>query len=793
MALVNVTIPNMQQGVSQQPPILRLQGQCEEQVNAYSTISDGLSKRPPTTHIAKLTTAINADDAVHFINRDADERYVVKVKNGGIDVATLVGVAKTVSYPDGTGYLASTNPREHFEFVTVADTTFILNKNITTAKDSTTSASRPYEAIVFVKKAQFDCDYVVKVNGSTVATKSTSSSTDTDISTLQIAESLRSSLASSLSGYTVSRKSSAILIRHATTDFNIQVEDPIGGTGLQVFKDKTQKFSDLPQVGFDDFVIEITGDATSNFDNYYVSYETVSNDDESEGVWQEAVKPGLANSLDATTMPHKLTRQADGSFKFEKITWNSRICGDTESAPDPSFIGQKLNDIFFFKNRFGVIAGSNLVLSESGEFFNFYPKTVTDILDTTPIDVESSHVKVNTLRHAVLFNQDLYLFSDFTQFKVNSADDILTIKTITIDPVAEYQSDLKSTPSVSGKNIYFAVDKGTNSGIREFFSEANDIKEDSTDVTDHVPNYIPSEVFKIVSSDQEDVILVLSKKSGERNNMYVYVYHRNNAGTKLVSSWSKWTFSSNDTIIGGGMIGSVLYTVVNRSDGCYLDKIDLDTKNIDSGLQFKVHLDRKSSLTGSYDSGTNKTTWTYPYEIPLSGTASLDNADIQVILGGSFTGQEGIKLATERPTTTTVTAIGDYSSSACYVGIPFNLTYEFTEPQIIQRNVNTDSKHPIRAGDIRLKNWILNYYKTGAFTVSVTPYRKSTYTYNYTDNVIGSKIIGDIAFDSSGEFKFPIMSSNKKLSVVINNSTHLPSHFLSSTWEGQYYTRSRRI
>lgn len=793
MALVNVTIPNMQNGISQQPPVLRLQSQCSDQVNGFSTITDGLAKRPPTDNIVKLTTSTNDNDAVHFINRDANERYVVKVKNGGIDIATLSGVSKSVTFPDGTSYLTSTNPRENFEFVTVADTTFILNKNITTAKSSTVSASRPFEALLFVKKAQFDVDYKVLVNGSVVATKSTSSSTDTDISTLQIAESLRSSLASSLSGYTVTRKSSAILIRHATTDFNISVEDPIGGTGFQVFKDKTQKFSDLPVEGFDDFVLEITGDASSNFDNYYVAYQTVSGNDQSSGVWQETVKPGLANNLDSSTMPHKLTRQADGSFVFEEITWTARTTGDTISAPDPSFIGQKLNDIFFYKNRFGIIAGSNLILSESGEFFNFYPTTATDILDSTPIDVEAQHVKVNTLRHAVLFNQDLYLFSDFTQFKINSADDILTIRTITIDPVAEYQSDLKASPSVSGKNIYFSVDKGSNSGIREFFSESNNFKEDSTEVTSHVPTYLPSDVYKIISSDQEDIIFVLSNKSDERNNMYVYVYHRDTAGSKRISSWSKWTFTSTDIIIGGGMIGSVLYLVINRSDGCYLESLDLDTKKNDTGLEFNVLLDRKFSATGSYNSGTNKTTWTMPYTIPLSGTASVDNNDVKVILGGSFTGQKGMKLITERPTTTTVTATGDYSSGSCYLGKPYSFSYEYTEPQIVQKNSYTNTKTAVQHGDIRIRNWIISYFKTGAFTVNVTPHRKSTYTYSYTDAVIGQTTIGSISFDASGKFKFPVMSTNDKLVINIVNDSHLPSNFLSATWEGQYYARSRNL
>ena len=54
MPLVNTSVPNLVQGVSQQPDTARYDGQCEEQENALSSVVDGLTKRPSTRHIAKL-------------------------------------------------------------------------------------------------------------------------------------------------------------------------------------------------------------------------------------------------------------------------------------------------------------------------------------------------------------------------------------------------------------------------------------------------------------------------------------------------------------------------------------------------------------------------------------------------------------------------------------------------------------------------------------------------------------------------------------------------------------------
>lgn len=54
MTLVSKSIPNLINGVSQQPPSLRLGSQGEAQENGLSDVVDGLKKRPPTKFLKKL-------------------------------------------------------------------------------------------------------------------------------------------------------------------------------------------------------------------------------------------------------------------------------------------------------------------------------------------------------------------------------------------------------------------------------------------------------------------------------------------------------------------------------------------------------------------------------------------------------------------------------------------------------------------------------------------------------------------------------------------------------------------
>ena len=135
MPLVSRTIPNLVQGVSQQPEVLRLNSQATEQINGFSSVVEGLKKRPPTEYVAKLSSSTFGNAFIHTINRDTNERYIVVITNGSISVYDINGVSKTVvNQTNATNYLSSTNPKQDFVCVTVADYTFVLNKNTSLLK-----------------------------------------------------------------------------------------------------------------------------------------------------------------------------------------------------------------------------------------------------------------------------------------------------------------------------------------------------------------------------------------------------------------------------------------------------------------------------------------------------------------------------------------------------------------------------------------------------------------------------------------------------------------------------------
>lgn len=785
-ALVSTTIPNLINGVSQQPYALRLASQAELQENAFSSVVEGLRKRSGTVHKARITNAPAGSLFTHTINRDASEQYQVIVGNGSLQVFDIkTGTEKTVAFPNGKTYLNSADPASSFKAVTVADYTFIINKGVVVRKSSALSSTRNPEALIWIKQGAYGTKYTITLSGTSYTLTTPDGSVATHINDVQtdvIAQRLIDGINAAITGFTFSRNGSSIWIRKADgTDFTVSISDSQGDQATKLVKGSVQRFSDLPAKAFNGFRVEIAGDQSSSFDNYYVNFDTSSN---SSGVWVETAKGGEAIRLDASTMAHALVREANGTFTFKQIAWEDRKTGDLDSNPLPSFVDKTLNDIFFHRNRLGFVADENVIFSRSGDFYNFFRSSATQVIDTDPIDVAVSHIKVSILQHAIPFNETLLLFSEQTQFQLG-ATDLLTPETISINQTTEFECSLKARPVGAGRNIYFTFNRGRYSGLREYYVDGDTKTNDAVDVTSHVPSYVPHNIVKMTASSAEDMIAMLSKEA--QNEVYVYKYYWNEQ-EKLQSSWSKWTFPASDTILSIDFLESDLYLTIRRADGVYFEAMSVNPGYKDDGFDFGVHLDRKITqavCTLSYDSVTDQTYIDLPFSID-DGTA------YQLVSGaGDIKRKPGQIVDFAVVTSTRIRASGNVTKF--YFGRSFSMRYRFST-FVIKEDAVGGGQMTVGEGRIQLRKASVTYDHTGYFRVEVTPLRRDTYRYIFSGRVVGSakNMIGDVAIDA-GRFDFPIMAKNDLVTVELVNDTFLPCAFLSAEWEALYVIRSKRL
>lgn len=788
MALVSSALPNLINGVSQQPANLRLPSQCDAQTNFIVTPVDSLKRRPPTKHKAKLTSDDWTNAFLHTINRDTQERYEVIVTNGDLKVFDLDGTEITVAFPNGKTYLNSSTPRTGFSLTTVADFTFVVNKSVTTAMKTTLTPTRNAEALVTVRQGNYGRDYRIFIDGTERATYTTpdggSASDASAIDTSNIATELYNDLVAwAGTNFSFERFENAIYITNSAADFSVSIEDGFNGDALLVAKGRLQDFTDLPTKAPEGFHIEIVGDDTNAFDNYYVKFEKLDSND-SDGIWAETVAQGITYQLDETTLPHVLVRESDGTFTFRVATWEDREVGDIDSAPDPSFIGQNIENITFHRNRLGVLAGEGVIMSRAGDFFNFFPTTVTAQIDTDPIDVTGTSTVVANFKHAVPFDRDLLIWSEQAQFQMTSGNDLLTPKTVSLIETTRFQADLTAAPIGVGDNVYFCVDRGSHNGISEYFVPEDVDTNEAADVTAHVPKYIPFGVYKLTSAQNENIIVALS--SGKQNSLWVYNYYWNGE-QKQQSAWSEWLFDSGDTILNIDFINTELILVVARSDGAYLETIDVEAGASDESSSILMHVDRKiteANCTIAFSNGVSTITLPYPETATLALIIRATNSALSL--------PEGYIPQITQASSTTVTVTGDYRAAKFIIGRTYESEYQFS--QIFVRERLGDGTIGISQGRLQLLRMLLQYEDTGYFKVEVTPDFRDTFSYTFSGKIVSSpqNTVGSLPIET-GNYSFPILARNSGVVITIKSDSPLPLRIASAEWQGNFIIRSRRV
>ncbi len=618
MGLVSGSYPSLINGVSQQPPSLRLPTQGAVQENMISSLVNGLGKRNPTEHIKRLIDWHDLDvyPFVHFINRDSDEKYVLVVDQRSVRAFSLTDGTQYPVKADThfeKDYVQSSNPQQSIKAMTLGDTTILLNTEKTVLIEDNPTATNVGQALVWVKAGNYLTSYSVTINGETSSLLTQASGlheADTTTISRKLLEGLQDVLGTE--DWNFYRYGSIFWVsRKDGVDFDFKVQDSVAGTYLAGIKETVQRFSDLPEIAHNGQVIKVQGDLGSQLDDYWVKF--VTNNSEvviGPGVWKECVAPETRIRINAKTMPVKLLRTQDEDeniyFKMSRIDWAPRLVGDNEGCPQPSFIDNNLSAIFLYRNRLGFLSKSKIIMSASGDLFNFWRGSAQQTLDDDPIDVEVAHPRVTDLRYALPFGGEMLIFGDAVQFAM-TAGDTLTPRTVAVNLATEFESDLLCTPIVAGSAAYFPFSNDSFAGVREYFLVDSTGKHDAAMITGHVPQYIPGHIVKLSASTVENTMVALS--STDQDALYVYNWFYNGSD-KVQSSWSTWTFEGK--VLGAEFIGSMLYLLMGRDEcGLFLEKINLTNR---SDGTYVIHLDRRTGdYETLYDAASNTTTITVPF------------------------------------------------------------------------------------------------------------------------------------------------------------------------------------
>lgn len=807
--IVTGSIANLIGGVSQQPWNVRMPSQAEEQINCHSTITEFMRRRPALKHIGKVDvpdtdgnfTVVSIDKGV------VGEQYLAIFGKSGITMYDLHGVKQNVEMTEsGLAYLSQLQeaPRD-LRFCTIKDYTFCVNRLVTVQEELGAYTPRNPEAVVFVKQASYQTTYRIILDGVTYSVTTSDGLYEEGTAPPELsANKILTDLLSAIQGGSEASKWD-IRINNATmwirrndrSDFTWDASDSRSNTHIEAFRAIADNVSDLPTIAPEGMTLRIKGDSTTVKDDYYVVFVpdgkdvdsvNMSSEEMKKGAWMETVAPGKAASLKPLTMPHALVLKEDGTgFIFKSLEWGKRRCGDDDTNPSPSFIDRTINNILFYRNRMTFLSGDNVIMSEANEFFNFYLTTVTTAIDSDPIDVAASGVKGTILYGYAVYNGGLILFSTKGQFHLEH-DTVLANSTVSLSPVTEFESSDRVMPQSSGKTIFFTTDRGKWIGVREYISFDSDNMEsnDASDVSAHVPRYIPGKVDDLQCSTNEDVLLVRSTSEKDALWVYKYFWDGNN---KAQSSWYKWKMSG---VIHSNLFFNTDVYCIMQYDGVFsLETFSFEPAHKDDGEDFEFCLDRKlddSKMTiGEYDPLTKTTKVTVPYVDDRVVLVTRSGGDLKA--GSVLDIEEREEDETHGTTILTVKAKLTQGSTKLFAGVPYESTYQFTTLGI--RNQNNTA---ITTGRLQLRSLSINLYRTGYVLITVKPKGRLPFNTVFTGKRLGedSSTIGEIPI-YTGQIKAPILSRNDAVDIVVSSSSHLPFSLVNADWEGFYSARSSRV
>ena len=624
------------------------------------------------------------------------------------------------------------------------------------------------------------------------------------------------------------------------------VEDSWGNSITNGGIDEVDDFTGLPLSCWNNFHLKIAGNPGSESDDYYVRFETddtgLGDTEFGPGKWKEAEAPGVTKYLNPETMPHVLVRIDATNYWYGPLDsgvgtggsvadkedgreqWTDRQAGDNTTNPMPSFVGQKINDLVFFKSRLGFCSGENLILSELDNPFNYFRTSVLQTLATDRIDITTSVNEVTELNWGVPFANQLIVFSDRSQFIVTFGQDGLTPQTAALSLITKYDCSDLAKPVALDNSVIFARKKGGATDIMELYpTGATNTSFEARNLTGHIPSYIDRDIIKIIPSSMAQSIILMPNSELNSSNqsepiLYIYKYY-DEGNNRVQSSWSKYNLDHSVSYIEDVHLVDEEYRMVslypclhehtnagvNKNYLIKYSYLRLDnTEDVTWSLD-DIVTNSECTMTGTsggytlgYDAGNDWTIIQIPYGIPIAGGSQYVYTQNYTPVIVDDSGVTGTILQAPIPDTSGVNTSydlikveGDWTGKTFTFGSSFTSTYTFSKQYLKRQDVEgkpmavIDGRSTVRAVEVYFSN--SQYMKLQCTYPDMN--RDST-SKTFTGTIVGGAVIGDQSSET-GTLRLFVGARNDVPVITLTSDTHQTATLTGASFSIDYNNRER--
>lgn len=591
-------------------------------------------------------------------------------------------------------------------------------------------------------------------------------------------------------------KGSAITYRSGAGTTNVR--DQNYDQNVAVWRDFAQ-----PPVSTATYPADATLVAGGNIDSDAIWYATDDDIGLAQGFWfavsatqppwyQRLPTEGANSFIDEQTMPLRL-QYTGTKFVLQFVDWVPRYAGDSTTNPGPSFIGNPLSDLAFHQGRFWFVSGERVASSRAGDLFNLWINSTSLLTDADPIDEGIQGRKQSNAIFAEPFRESMILLTDNSRQVELRANGPITPQSVQFyDSSAVFNVDYVE-PAVKNNQLYFAGERDFSNIIWEYDYSPQQVSNVASDITARVRGYIPAEAHWMTASESHDQLFVLTLADDDA--VYVNKALFNEQGQRVLNSWYRWTFPGVSEIVSCYVFDDYLYLIMQRGSLRFLERMALGEPQQDTDgtpaqtLGYAVRCDRKVKVQGTYDTSTNETTWSLPYEdssidcVVLAATwdTASQKTGGTIVNGLTVTASGG---------TTTVVAVGDYENNAdgtdspAYLGRGYSAEIELSEQFVRSRTGE------ILHGKTHLMRMKVRHRDSGGYRIEVTPEGRTKHTHVYTVPFLGNTPLDSDQLDDFGEFQSKIMTKSRNAKIVLINDTPLPTAWVDAEIDAEFIPNS---
>ena len=604
---------------------------------------------------------------------------------------------------------------------------------------------------------------------------------------------------------------------YLTNGSAFNVASPTGEL-LNVVTNEVNDITDLPTQCKHGYVVKVKNSVATE-DDYFVRFDG-EHDRDGPGTWTECPAPGRKITIDQGTMPIEIVRQANGTFTVDQILWDSCNAGSTATVPEPSFVGQTINKMIFFRNRMVMLSDENVIMSRPGDFYNFWPRSAITYTATDVIDLSCSSEKPAIVWDGIQVNSGLVLFTKTQQFMLTTDSDVLSPQTAKINALAAYNFNNKTNPISLGTTIGFLDNAGKYS---RFWEVAKILREGEPIVVDQTK--IVSKLFdkdlELISNSRENGFIFFSKKG--TNTLYGYKYF-NSSEERLQQAWFTWEVMG--TIEHHAVLDDALFVVVRNGGKDVLQKfslkIDDGEREITDGqgtandatddITYRIHLDNStliaSSSLSAYDEANNRTTFNLPtgfnnssgqlavYVVPSSTDLTFqgrsENVSTYVESGVTKVSLPG-NWKTYDPQYVEDGSTGDEVTPANNIVLGYQFDMEVEFPTIYYQQPMGNQWRSLINGSLVVHRVKLNFGANGLYTTTIDRRGKPSYTETWEPIISDDYSANRVQINEQTERTVPTYERNKNLTLKFKSTHPTPATLYSMTWEGDYTNQNYKL